>query len=120
MKKLLSFIALTLTGLSMMAKPVEPEKAVQVAMNFMAQYVKGADRMEATVVYTHLMPKSGHPAMYAVNIGNMFVLISADDIAHPVLGYSLSRPWPVINDERGMMNDEQPSVSKHSSFNTHH
>ena len=94
MKKLLSFIALTLTGLSMMAKPVEPEKAMQVAKNFMAQYVKGADQLEARVVYTHLMPKSGHPAMYAVNIGNMFVLISADDIAHPVLGYSTGRAWP--------------------------
>lgn len=120
MKKTLLFLLLTLTGLSVMASPVKPQKALLVAKNFMAQYVKGADQMEATVVYTHPMPKSGQPAMYAVNIGNMFVLVSADDIAHPVLGYSLSRPWPVINDERGMMNDEQPSVSKHSSFNTHH
>ena len=120
MKKTLLFLLLTMTGLSVMASPVKPQKALLVAKNFMAQYVKGADQMEATVVYTHPMPKSGQPAMYAVNIGNMFVLVSADDIAHPVLGYSLSRPWPVINDERGMMNDEQPSVSKHSSFNTHH
>ena len=111
---------LTLMGHSMMAKPVEPEKAMQVAKNFVAQYVKGTDKLEATVVYTHKMPKIGQPAMYVVNLGNMFVIVSADDIAHPVLGYSLSRPWPVINDERGMMNDEQPSVSKHSSLNTHH
>ncbi len=94
MKKTLLFLLLTLTGLSVMASPVKPQKALLVAKNFMAQYVKGADQMEATVVYTHPMPKSGQPAMYAVNIGNMFVLVSADDIAHPVLGYSLSRPWP--------------------------
>ncbi len=120
MKKTLLFLLMTLTGLSMMAKPVEPEKAMQVAKNFIAQYVKGTDKMEATVVYTHTMPKSGQPAMYVVNLGHAFVIISADDVAHPVLGYSTGRAWPVINDERGMMNDEQPSVSKHSTFNTHH
>ena len=85
---------MTLTGLSMMAKPVEPEKAVQVAKNFMAQYVKGADKMEATVSYTHPMSKSGQPAMYVVNLGSAFVIVSADDVAHPVLGYSTGRAWP--------------------------
>ena len=85
---------LTLMGHSMMAKPVEPEKAVQVAKNFMAQYVKGADKMEATVSYTHPMSKSGQPAMYVVNLGSAFVIVSADDVAHPVLGYSTGRAWP--------------------------
>ncbi len=94
MKKLLSFIVLTLTALSMMAKPVDPDKAMQVAKNFVAQYVKDADQLEAVVVYTHPMPKSGQPAMYVVNLGSAFVIVSADDVAHPVLGYSLSRPWP--------------------------
>ena len=61
MKKTLLFMLLTLMGHSMMAKPVEPEKAMQVAKNFVAQYVKGTDKLEATVVYTHKMPKSGQP-----------------------------------------------------------
>ncbi|MGX8713795.1 MAG: C10 family peptidase [bacterium] len=65
-----------------------------MAKNFVTQYVKGADQHTAAVVYTHPMPKSGVAAMYAVNVGSAFVLVSADDVAHPVLGYSLSRLWP--------------------------
>ena len=99
MKKLLSFIVLALMGLSLMASPVEPEKAAQVAKNFVAQYVKGANQYSAEVVYTHLMPKSRQAAMYVVNVGNTFVLVSANDVAHPVLGYSLSRPWPTKSGE---------------------
>ena len=94
MKKTLLFSLLTLMGLTMMASPVDTDKAMQVAKNFMAQYVKNADQLEAMVVYTHPMPKSGQPAMYVVNIGSAFAIVSADDVAHPVLGYSLSRPWP--------------------------
>ena len=101
---------LTLMGHSMMAKPVEPEKAMQVAKNFVAQYVKGTDKLEATVVYTHKMPKIGQPAMYVVNLGNMFVIVSADDIAHPVLGYSLSRPWPTSETQTSSSAKEQGKV----------
>ena len=110
MKKSLLFMLLTLMGHSMMAKPVEPEKAMQVAKNFVAQYVKGTDKLEATVVYTHKMPKSGQPAMYVVNLGNMFVIVSADDIAHPVLGYSLSRPWPTSETQTSSSAKEQGKV----------
>ncbi|MBP5328150.1 MAG: C10 family peptidase [Bacteroidales bacterium] len=95
MKKSLLLLVMTLMGLSTMASPVDSGKAVLVARKFMAQYVKGAGQMEAAVVYTHPMPKTGEPAFYVVNVGSSaFVLVSADDIAHPVLGYSLSRPWP--------------------------
>lgn len=94
MKKLLSFFILTFVCLSLYASPVKPEKALQVAKNFAARYVKGADRLEASVVYTHPMPKSGQPAMYVVNLGSAFVIVSADDVAHPVLGYSTGRAWP--------------------------
>ena len=94
MKRHLLFFVLILTGLTLMAKPVDPELATKIAKNFVSQYVKGAGQMSSTVVYTHAMPESGQPAMYVVNVGSMFVLVSADDVAHPVLGYSLSRPWP--------------------------
>ena len=109
MKKSLLFMLLTLMGHSMMAKPVEPEKAAQVAKNFVAQYVKGANQYSAEVVYTHLMPKSRQAAMYVVNVGNTFVLVSANDVAHPVLGYSLSRPWPTKSGERADAGVKLPS-----------
>ena len=121
MKKSLLFLMLTLMGLTMMAKPVDPDRAVQIAKNFVAQYVKGADQFTATVVYTHPMQgerskvrgeNGERPAMYVVNIGNMFVIVAADDIAHPVLGYSLSRPWPVQteNGKKKNENEERSSL----------
>ncbi|MBP5546518.1 MAG: thiol protease/hemagglutinin PrtT [Bacteroidales bacterium] len=106
MKKSLLLFAMTLMGLTMVAKPVDSDRAVQVARNFVAQYVKGAENLTATVVYTHPMPKSHQPAMYVVNVGNTFVIVSADDIAHPVLGYSLSRPWPTNGNEKGEMRND--------------
>ena len=100
MKKSLSFIVMTLMGMSLMAKPVDPTVAVRVAQNFAATQVKMADNT-AKIVYTHPMPESGQPAMYVVNVGpSAFVIVAADDIAHPVLGYSMARPWPVLNGER--------------------
>ena len=109
----------TLMGLTMMAKPVDPDRAVQVARNFVAQYVKGADQMTATVVYTHPMQgerskvrgeNGERPAMYVVNIGNMFVIVAADDVAHPVLGYSLSRPWPVQSENGKVKSEDRSSL----------
>ena len=105
MKKLLFLSLAVMITLMASANPVDPDRAVQVAKNYLAQYVKGADQYSATVVYTHSMPKSGQPAMYVVNVGNMFVLVAADDVAHPVLGYSLSRPWPVQNEELKIKNE---------------
>jgi len=106
MKKLLSFIVMTLMGMSLMAKPVDPTVAVRVAQNFAATQVKMVDNT-AKIVYTHPMPESGQPAMYVVNVGSSaFVIVAADDIAHPVLGYSMARPWPVLNGERRSENGE--------------
>jgi hypothetical protein len=94
MKKLLSILVLTLMGLSLMANPIDPQFAAKVAKNFVAQRVKVAEGLVPQIVYTHPMPKSGLPAMYAVNVGSAFVIVAADDVAHPILGYSLARPWP--------------------------
>ena len=106
MKKLLSFIVMTLMGMALMAKPVDPTVAVRVAQNFAATQVKMVDNT-AKIVYTHPMPNSGQPAMYVVNVGSSaFVIVAADDIAHPVLGYSMARPWPVLNGERRSENGE--------------
>lgn len=125
MKKQIILFVMLFAGLTLMAKPVDPDRAVRVARNFVAQYVKGADQMAAAVVYTHPMQgerskvkgeNGDRPAMYVVNVGNMFVIVAADDIAHPVLGYSLSRPWPVQKENGKMKNENE----KRSSFITQH
>ena len=51
------------------------------------------------IVYTQMMPNSDRPAFYIVNdTDESFVLVSANDVAHPVLGYSLTSKWPVSDD----------------------
>ena len=95
MKKILFLSFAVLMAVMASAKPVDPDHAVQVAKNFVAQYVKGADQYTVSLAYTHPMPESKRDAIYAFNVNNAFVLVSADDVAHPVLGYNLSRPWPI-------------------------
>ena len=94
MKRFFILWVLALTSLSLTAAPVEPKKAVEVAKNFVAQHINGAENRTAKVVYIHPMPKHAESAIYAVNVGNAFVLVSADDVAHPILGYNLDSPWP--------------------------
>ena len=71
---------MALTSLSLTAVPVEPKKAVEVAKNFVAQHINGAENRTAKVVYIHPMPKHAESAIYAVNVGNAFVLVSGDSL----------------------------------------
>ncbi len=51
------------------------------------------------IVYTHYT-KNGRPAVYVINVGDSaFAIVSADDVAHPVLGYSNSQSWSEMEEE---------------------
>ena len=89
------------------ANPVDPQRAIEVAQQFVPKSttaqrapMRGSQSgLSSSIVYTHMMPNSNRPAFYIVNVdGGAFVLVSADDIAHQVLGYSLSSTWPVSKD----------------------
>ena len=99
MKKTILLLLLAAIGFSAAASPVDAESAAAVARSFIAQRVANAGHVTATVVYTHMKPQSSSPAMYAVNVtygnnGKGFVIVSADDVAYPVLGYSVAAYWP--------------------------
>ncbi len=99
MKKTILLLMLAAIGFSAAASPVDAESAAAVARSFIAQRVANAGHVTATVVYTHMKPQSSSPAMYAVNVtygnnGKGFVIVSADDVAYPVLGYSVAAYWP--------------------------
>lgn len=89
-----------------MAEPVDSLRALQVAKQFIPQNSssakkvpkKGKAKEAANIVYTHKMPKSGRDAFYIVNVDDAFVLVSADDIAHQILGYSFDKGFPVNAD----------------------
>ena len=107
MKKrtILALLALVFVYVAM-ASPVDPQRAMQVAKQFVPQpSVQKApgrgtkDEASSTIVYTHMMPNSDRPAFYIVNVEDgAFVLVSADDIAHQILGYSFNKSWPVAKD----------------------
>ena len=99
MKKLTLIVSFLFVSLILSAAVVEPERALQVAQSFVPTQPnskKGPKSASSTseIVYTHYMPKSGQPAIYIVNIGDAFVLVSADDVAHPILGYNERKSWP--------------------------
>lgn len=89
-----------------MAEPVNPDQALQIAKKFVPQSslmkkVKGksVEPQSINIVYTHNMPKSNRAAFYIVNVGDgSFVLVSADDVAHQILGYSFDKSFPIAED----------------------
>ena len=108
MKKAVFFFLLAAFGFSAMASPVDVNQAMSVARNFVLQRVPNASNVTASVAYTHTMPQGGLPAMYAVNVtygatqsGKAFVLVAADNVARPILGYSFARHWPAPSSKNG-------------------
>ncbi len=102
MKRSVLFLVSLLVVTTMVAAPVSQQRAIQVAQQFIPVSDGPAqapgmrvEEQPANVVYTHLMPKSGRPAFYVVNVDGSFVIVSADDVAHQVLGYNLGKNWPV-------------------------
>ena len=109
-RKFLFVVSILVVSITASAAVVTPERAMQVAQYFVPETspnrtgvavdhkgrpLKKAQAAPAIeIVYTHYMPKSGKPAIYVVNLGNTFALVSADDVAHPILGYSDSNAWP--------------------------
>lgn len=105
-RTILALLALVFVS-GVMANPVDPQRAIEVAQQFVPKSttaqrapMRGSQSgLSSSIVYTHMMPNSNRPAFYIVNVdGGAFVLVSADDIAHQVLGYSLSSTWPVSKD----------------------
>ena len=84
------------------AGPVDPARALKVAEQFAPQPAKAKRIKSKTtpeqsyeIVYTHRMPNSDRAAFYVVKLGEKgFVIISADDVANPILGYSYTNSWP--------------------------
>ena len=83
-----SFLMMTLALFmgQLIASPVDVDQARQVG----AKYVQSHSAKQVTelnLVYTE-MTESGTPAVYIFNFDNGFVLVSADDVARPILSFS--------------------------------
>ncbi len=96
MKKTL-FLMMTLAFFvsRIFASPVDVNTARQLGLKYVQSH--GARQVaELSLAYTQLT-ESGHPAVYIFNFDNGFVLVSADDVARPILGYSNDEAFDISN-----------------------
>ena len=89
MKRIVFFLTCLSVGLAMRGNPVSPERAALVAKNLLSNQSKGLPVTRVTEGWTY----SGIYLFEGVKQG--FVLVSANDAACPVLGYSLDGTMPV-------------------------
>ena len=91
MKKSLLFCISMLMMALAVAGPVNPRQAGNIALNFMMQKSSAITRgSSCQLVYTQTNGRSADALFYVFNVGEGFVIVSADDAVVPVLGYSPS------------------------------
>ncbi|HTA28342.1 MAG TPA: C10 family peptidase [Bacteroidia bacterium] len=83
--KYLSLALVLFAGL-VNANPVAEKTAQTVAVNFYSQTFKTVPT-NSLLTYTEYA-NDGSPVYYVFNIDKGFVIVSAEDVAHPILGYS--------------------------------
>ena len=92
MKKLiLSFALLALVVLGYAQHQVSVENAMNASRNFLAERIGALDTkgLSMTLAYTEYA-EDGTPLFYRFQVGDKgFVIVSATDLATPVLAYSL-------------------------------
>ena len=89
MKKIILILfAIISTFCSVFATPISSSYAKTIAENFYKRNV-GELEIEATLSYTGYT-NNGQPAYFVFNINNTegFVIVSADDVTRPIIGYS--------------------------------
>jgi hypothetical protein len=91
-KKLLSLLALTLLmgTMATQAAPLSPQQAQGIAKQYLIKAI-GISSNPTLSLYQTLHDGNGTPSIYIYNIGeDGFMLVSAEDLVDPVLGYSFS------------------------------
>lgn len=109
MKKITLFLLFIFTYLQLWSKQVEQDEAKHVAENFINNNISDLQQrnisFQLNLVYTakneENKSKKNHSQnyYYVYNIGNKqgFIIISADDINYPIIGYSTSGYYDINN-----------------------
>lgn len=100
MKKYLSIIVAMLITIGLQAKPVSIEEAKTLASKYVSANMPDVRSAEVNLVYT--LSEGSTPYLYVLNYENGFVVMSADDIAKPVLAYSIGDLFDVNDIPDGM------------------
>ena len=104
MKKLFLIVAvMTLLAGQMNAGPVDVNTAKDLGAKYLKHNVSAAKNVENVNHVFTLDNEEGTPYLYIFNYDNGFVVVAADDRAHPVLGYSDEGAFDANNIPEGMM-----------------
>ncbi len=99
-KTLLLMVTLALFVCQSIASPVDATRAQRLGMKFMQRNAtKHVNALE--LAYTG-MTETGVAALYVFNADDAFVVVAADDAAHPILGYSEEGRFDVDNMPDGL------------------
>ena len=94
MKKFYALLLLTLSGLFVMSNPVDVKLARKVAINYLnAKKGSSIDTFDLKLINTHQVEGNDALYIFALSKGG-FIIVSADDEAKPVIGWSLTNPMP--------------------------
>ena len=86
MKKLLFLMMTTMLFVSqLIASPVDVNQAMQIGLKY-AQNNAAKHITEVSLAYTE-MTESGTPALYILNFDGGYMIVSADDVAQPILAF---------------------------------
>ena len=86
MKKTLSImLMLALFVGQLIASPVDVDRARQLGLKYVQNH-SAKNVAELSLAYTE-MTESGMPALYVFNFDGGFIIVSADDVAQPILSY---------------------------------
>lgn len=89
------FMLLLAITIATKANSIDIRTASQIGFKFMNANTNiplhSVDELKLAATY---YSKRGKVAFYIFNCSNSFVIVAADDFAHPILGYSLDCPWP--------------------------
>src|SRR6201998_1483060 len=96
MKKSIYLLVMFVLGVHVIqAKPVIPAIAKNLALSYYRQHSTKTPKT-LTLAYTETSP-TGEALYYVynVNANDGFIIIAADDAAHPIIGYSTERQFKV-------------------------
>lgn len=98
MKKLLLTIIVALFACaSLFASPVDVNRAMVLGQKFVKANFEQIQNPDLDLTYT-VMSDTGEPCIYVFNVSdNGFILVSASDCVHPILGYSENNTFDINN-----------------------
>ena len=93
-------LVLTIAVSAVFAAPVDVNRAMTCGQKYV-QNTLGQKSAELSLVYTGVS-EAGNNALYIFNFDGGYVVVAADDRAHPILGYGEGEPFDVNNIPEGL------------------